>query len=122
MEVSPRRVGGRLDRLGVVLSSLCLVHCMLGLVLVAGLGLGGAFLMDPAIHRFGLVLATIIAGMGIGAGALRHGRRGPLMVAATGLGFMAAAIGVGHGVGEAVLTVIGVVLVATGHILNLRCL
>ncbi len=114
------RIRDRLDRIGVLLSCLCVIHCVLGLVLVAGLGLGASFLFDPAIHRVGLLLATIIAGVAIGMGALRHRRAAPFVVAMTGLSFMGGALAVGHGAEEAVLTVIGVALVAAGHILNLR--
>lgn len=113
-------IRGRLDRAGVALSALCLVHCVLGLVLVAGLGLGGTLLLDPDIHRWGLLLATIVAATAIGIGALRHRRMGPFVVAMTGLTFMGGALAVGHGVEEAVLTMIGVTLVATGHVINLR--
>lgn len=113
-------IRGRLDRAGVVLSALCLVHCVLGLVLVAGLGLGGTLLLDPDIHRWGLLLATIIAGVAIGIGAVRHRRAKPFVVAMTGLSFMGGALAVGHGMEEALLTMIGVTLVAAGHILNLR--
>ena len=114
------RIRDRLDRVGVVLSCLCLVHCVLGLVLVAGLGAGATFLLDPAIHKAGLLLATIVAGVAIGIGAIRHRRAAPFVVAMTGLSFMGGALAVGHGYEEAVLTIIGVILVATGHILNLR--
>lgn len=103
-----------------MLSALCLLHCVLGLVLVVGLGMGGTFLLDPDIHRWGLLLATIIAAVAIGAGAIRHRRARPFVVAMTGLTFMGGALAVGHGFEEAVLTMIGVTLVATGHILNLR--
>ena len=111
---------GRLDRAGMALSALCLVHCVLGLVLVAGLGLSGTFLLDPAIHRWGLLLAAIVAATAIGLGAIRHRRMVPFVVAMTGLSFMGGALAVGHGVEEAILTMIGVTLVATGHVLNLR--
>lgn len=113
-------IRGRLDRVGVLLSCLCLVHCVAGLVLVAGMGVGATFLLDPAIHRAGLLLATIIAGVAIGIGAIRHRRAAPFVVAMTGLTFMGGALAVGHGAEEAVLTIIGVILVAAGHILNLR--
>jgi len=111
----------RIDRVGVALSALCLLHCVLGIVLVAGLGLGGTFLLDPDIHRYGLLAATIVAGVAIGMGAIRHRRAWPFVIAMTGLTFMGGALAVGHGFEEAVLTMIGVTLVATGHILNLRC-
>lgn len=109
----------RLDRIGVALSCLCAVHCVLGLVIVAGLGLGGGLLLDPAIHRVGLLLATLVAGVAIGLGALQHRRALPFVVAMTGLTFMGGALAVDHGIEEAVLTIVGVSLVALGHVLNL---
>ncbi|RIV92342.1 MerC domain-containing protein [Aurantiacibacter xanthus] len=120
MEQRMPGIRGRFDRLGVVLSALCLVHCIAGTVLVAGMGLGATFLLDPAIHRVGLVVAVIVAGIAIGIGAVRHRRKLPFVVAMTGLSFMGGALAVGHGAEEVVLTMIGVVLVATGHVLNLR--
>ena len=110
----------RLDRMGMLLSCLCAVHCVATLVVVAALGVGGSFLLDPAIHRVGLALAMVVAGVAIGLGALRHGRRAPFVTAMTGLSFMGGALAVPHGVEEAVLTIIGVSLVALGHVLNLR--
>jgi hypothetical protein len=113
-------IRGRADRFGLMLSGLCAVHCVLGIVIVAGLGLGGGLLLDPIIHRLGLLLATIVAGVAIGLGALQHRRAAPFVVAMTGLSFMGGALAVEHGVEEAVLTIIGVSLVAVGHLLNLR--
>jgi hypothetical protein len=113
-------IRNRLDRFGVALSCLCAVHCVIGLIIVAGLGLGGGLLLDPAIHRVGLLMATLIAGVAIGLGALQHRRAAPFVVAMTGLTFMGGALAVDHGAEEAVLTVIGVSLVALGHLLNVR--
>ena len=93
----------------MLLSCLCAVHCVLGVVIVAGLGIGG-----------GLLLATVIAGVAIGIGAIQHRRPLPFVVAMTGLSFMGGGLAVQHGIEEAVLTVIGVSLVAAGHVLNLR--
>lgn len=109
-----------LDRAGILLSGACAVHCLLSIVLVSGLGVGGQFFLSPDIHRVGLVIATLIAGVAIGWGALRHRVAAPFVVAMTGLTFMGAALAVPHGVKEAVLTIIGVALVSLGHILNLR--
>ena len=120
MGSSPSLIRGRLDRAGLLLSGLCALHCVLGVIIVAGLGLGGGVFLDPAIHRVGLVLATVIAAVAIGVGAVRHRRALPFVVAMTGLSFMGGALAVGHGVEEAALTVIGVALVAAGHLLNLR--
>lgn len=113
-------IRGRLDRAGIVLSGLCVVHCVLGVVLVGVLGLGGGVLLSPAIHRVGLALALAIGLLSLGSGVLRHGRVGPLVLGGVGLALMAAALAVGHGVAEAVLTVVGVSLVATAHIRNLH--
>ena len=113
-------IRGRLDRAGMFLSCLCAVHCVLGLVLVAAFGLGSTFLLDPAIHRLGLLAATLIAGVAIGVGAIQHRRPAPFVVAMTGLSFMGGGLAVEHGVEEAVLTIIGVSLVAMGHLLNVR--
>lgn len=110
----------RLDRAGIWLSALCAVHCVLGVLLVAGIGVGGTFLLDPFFHEIGLAIAMLIVAVAIGVGAVRNGRPLPFVVAMMGLTFMGGALAVGHGTEEAVLTVIGVTLVAAGHIINLR--
>lgn len=110
----------RLDRAGIILSGLCVIHCLAGVILVGLLGLGGEALLSPAIHRVGLVLALIVGLFSLGVGMLRHGRVGPLVIGGIGLALMAGAIAVGHGLPEAVLTVMGVSLVALAHIRNLR--
>ena len=110
----------RLDRLGILLSGACAVHCLLGIVVVTVLGLGGEALLTPAIHKGGLAVAVIVGGLTLGLGALRHRRSGPLQLGVLGLALMAAAVVVGHGLPEAVLTIAGVALVALAHIRNLR--
>jgi hypothetical protein len=110
----------RLDRAGVLLSGLCALHCVLGIVLVSVLGLGGQALLAPAIHEIGLVLAIAVGAVTLGLGVARHGQTGPLVIGACGIGLMSAALFVGHGLPEAVLTIGGVALVATAHIRNLR--
>jgi len=116
--ISPIR--RRLDRAGILLSGACAVHCLLSIVLFSGLGIGGEFFLAPDIHRIGLVVATLIAGVAIGWGAMRHRVAAPFVVAMTGLTFMGGALAVPHGIKEAILTIIGVALVSLGHILNLR--
>jgi hypothetical protein len=113
-------IRNRLDGLGMMLSGLCAVHCLLGLVLVTVLGLGGGILLRPEIHQIGLALAVVIGVLTLGLSALRHGRTGPLLVGACGIALMAAAVITGHGPAEAALTIGGVALVALAHIWNLR--
>jgi hypothetical protein len=110
----------RLDRFGILLSALCAVHCVSGVVLVAVLGVSGGALLDPRIHEVGLAAAVVIGAVGLGAGALRHGRRGPLMLGVAGLALMACGLVAPHGGAEVALTIAGVTLLATGHIGNLR--
>ena len=93
---------------------------MLSVVLVSVIGLGAEALLDPAIHRIGLLLATLVAAVAIGWGAVKHRMAAPFVIAMTGLSFMGGALAVPHGLEEAVLTVIGVALVSLGHVLNLR--
>lgn len=111
---------GRLDRVGMILSGLCAVHCLAGLVVVTVMGLGGGVLLDPSIHRIGLAVALVVGGATIGIGAIRHGRRLPLAIGAFGLSLMGAALWAGHSAYEAALTIAGVALVAVAHFLNIR--
>lgn len=110
----------RLDQVGIGLAGLCAVHCLATLLVVSALGLGGHFLMAENIHRIGLLLALIVAGVAIGWGMLRHRRALPFAVASVGLGFMGWALAVPHGMNEFSLTLVGVTLVSLAHVLNLR--
>ena len=86
----------RLDRVGMVLSGLCALHCLAGVVLVTVMGLGGGILLDPSIHRVGLAIALVVGGATIGIGAIRHGRILPLALGTLGLSLMALALWTGH--------------------------
>lgn len=104
----------------MLLSGLCALHCVLGIVLVSVLGLGGEALLAPAIHEIGLMLAILVGIVTLGLGVLRHGQLAPLVIGACGIALMAAALTVGHGLPEALLTIAGVALVALAHMRNLR--
>ncbi len=110
----------RLDHVGIGLGGLCILHCLATLLIVSALGLGGHFLLAPAIHRIGLLLAVLVAAVAIGWGVVRHRRPAPFLMAIAGLAFMSGALVVPHGSAELVLTLIGVSLVSIGHVLNLR--
>jgi hypothetical protein len=113
-------IRSRLDRVGIILSGLCAVHCVLGVVVVGIFGLGGEALLSPEIHRIGLAIALAVGLISLGFGVLRHGRIAPLVIGGIGLSLMAAALFVGHGLPEAVLTILGVSLVAFAHIRNVH--
>ncbi|MFN4113288.1 MAG: MerC domain-containing protein [Sphingomonadaceae bacterium] len=111
----------RFDQIGVVLSGLCAAHCLASIVILSAFGFGGEFLLAPAIHKWGLAIALVVAGVAIGWGALQHRKAGPFVIAMTGLSFMGGALAMPHGIEESILTMIGVGLVSLGHVLNLRC-
>jgi hypothetical protein len=110
----------RLDHVGIALAGLCAVHCLATLLIVSALGLGSHFLLAESIHRTGLALAVIVAGVAIGWGFARHRRMAPLSIALAGIAFMGGALVVDHGSAELLLTLAGVTLVSAGHVLNLR--
>ncbi|MBK6802931.1 MerC domain-containing protein [Novosphingobium sp.] len=110
----------RLDRVGVLLSGLCALHCVAGLLLVAGLGLGGEVLLAPEVHRIGLGLAIVVGAITLVIGVTRHGDARPLQMGAAGIALMSVALMVGHGAAEALFTIAGVALLGWAHIRNLR--
>ncbi|WP_026325630.1 MerC domain-containing protein [Sphingomonas sp. Mn802worker] len=111
----------RLDRWAIGLSAACLVHCVATTVMVAVLSTAGGLLGNPIIHEVGLVLAILIGAVAFGKGVMAHGRPLPLLLGGAGLAMMAAAVIAPHGVhhlAETALTIVGVVVLATGHALN----
>ncbi len=62
----------------------------------------------------------VIGAIGLGFGVLRHRRFGLLVLGGSGLALMASALLVRHGPREAALTMLGVMLVASAHVLNMR--
>jgi len=109
---------GRLDRLAIGLSGLCLVHCLATAVVLAALASAGGLLGAPIIHEVGLTLAMILGAVSLGRGAVKHGFMMPCAVGALGLGVMAGALTLPHDGTEALYTMFGVGIVALGHRLN----
>nr|WP_242116530.1 MerC domain-containing protein [Sphingomonas sp. JXJ CY 53] len=111
---------GRLDRVGMLLSALCAVHCVTTIAVMALLASVGGALLHPAIHEIGLAFAVLLGIVALGAGYLRHGQRLPTAIGGIGLAIMALALTLPHGVPEAIATLSGVALLAYGHHLNRR--
>src|ERR1044072_9289817 len=88
---------GRLDRLAIGLSGLCLVHCVATAVLVLMLASAGGLLVDPRIHERGLALAIALGALGLGRGLFDHGYMMPSSIGGIGLGTMAASLTFPHG-------------------------
>ena len=108
----------RLDRLAIGLSGLCVVHCVATAVALGLLSAAGGFLGAPIIHEIGLVLAMMLGAFALGRGILEHGYMLPSAIGGLGLGVMAGALTLPHDGREAILTVVGVMILALGHRLN----
>lgn len=111
---------GMIDRLGIAVSGLCMVHCLTSAVLVAVLASAGGILLDHRIHEVGLLLAIGLGVIALGRGLLEHGFMMPAAIGSLGLGVMAGALSMPHDSGEAVYTILGVAILALGHDLNRR--
>ena len=109
---------GTLDRIAMVLSGLCFVHCLATAIVLATLSTVGGLFGNPIIHEAGLALAIILGALALGNGIMKHGRFLPPSIGALGIGAMTAALTLPHGGSEMVATMLGVVLLATGHFLN----
>jgi hypothetical protein len=101
------------------LSALCGLHCVATTLLVGVMASFSALLESPLIHEGGLVLAIIFGAIALGAGALRHGWMLPVAVGSLGLGVMAGALTRPHGPQETAYTILGVVILGLGHLLNM---
>jgi len=109
---------GRLDRIALGISGLCLVHCLGTAVLLGLISAAGQTLGAPWIHEVGLTLAMLLGAVALGRGILEHGFMMPSAVGGLGLGVMAGALTLPHDGTEAVSTVVGVLILALGHRLN----
>jgi hypothetical protein len=109
---------GRLDRIAMGISGLCLVHCLGTAVLLGLISAAGTTLGAPWIHEVGLSLAMILGAVALGKGVVEHGFMMPSAVGGLGLGVMAGALTLPHDGTEALSTVVGVMILALGHRLN----
>ena len=111
---------GRMDRMAIALSGLCLVHCLASAIFVAMLASAGGLLLDPIIHEVGLLFAIALGMLALGRGIVDHGFMMPSAVGGLGLGVMAGSLSLhGDSMGT-VYTVLGVAILALGHDLNRR--
>ena len=108
----------RLDRLAITLSGLCLVHCLATSILLALVASAGGMLGAHWVHEVGLTLAMLLGAVALGRGVLEHGFMMPSSVGGLGLGVMAGALTMPHDGTEAVVTMLGVGILALGHHLN----
>lgn len=111
----------RLDRLGMLISSACLVHCLALPLLTAllpflSLSLPG----DEWTHRVLLAMALPVTGLALFRGWRRHRAAVPTICGAAGLMMIAAGLFPGSEIAEAALTVTGGLIVVGAHLMNWR--
>ncbi len=109
-----------IDRLALGLSGLCVIHCVLSVIMVSALSFSGLFLLGPSFHEFGLVGAILLAGVALVQGFRSHRARRPAVIGVAGLSLMTLGLAVPHGLSEAAVTIVGVILIAVAHLLNAR--
>ncbi len=109
---------GAIDRVAIAVSGFCLVHCFVTALVFATFSTLGGVLGSPIIHEVGLGLAVVLGIVALGNGIMKHKRLLPLAIGGLGLGLMAAALVLPHGNFEMLLTVLGVILLASAHFLN----
>jgi hypothetical protein len=111
---------GRIDRLAIGLSGLCLVHCIGTALFFASVASVGGLFHAHWVHEVGLLLAIGFALVALVRGVFAHGFLLPFGVGCFGLGMMGGALALPHGGDEMLATMIGVAIVAFGHNLNQR--
>ena len=83
---------GRLDRLAIAVSGLCVAHCFATAMLLGLLASAGGIFESPIFHEVGLGLAILLGAVALGHGAVVHGFMMPAAVGALGLGVMTGAL------------------------------
>ena len=118
----PQRDSSLLDRIAMGLSGLCLVHCVLGFLLVSLFALSGGWL-DHRVHILGLALAMPLAAVALWRGFRQHGQAPIGLLGLIGLAAMTESLIVDPGgITEIAVSMAGVSLLATAHWRNLRAL
>ena len=117
---------GRLDRLGIILSGICIIHCLaLPLLLAALPFLGESFFGGHGFHEWLLVAVVPVSLVALGFGYRRHGDANVLKLGGAGLALLAFAtygyrlIGLSED-WERLISIAGGLIHATGHLLNFR--
>ncbi|MBL6749815.1 MAG: MerC domain-containing protein [Nevskia sp.] len=117
---------GRLDRLGIVLSGICIVHCLALPLLLAALPLvGGSVFGGHAFHEWLLVAVVPVSLVALGFGYRRHGDANVMRLGGAGLALLCFATYGYRLVGlsedwERAISIVGGLIHAAGHVLNFR--
>ena len=113
-----------LDRVGICLSALCIIHCLLtpaALILLPSLNL---FVFEESFHRLAVMVILPVAILALLPGLLSHGRPAPILAGFVGAALvLTAVIELGHvhgSLAEITLSILGSVVLIFSHVLNLR--
>lgn len=109
------------DRVGIVASSLCAVHCIATALLVGVSGISSLF-ADERVEVAFCVCAVSVALFALVRGWRRHRSRMPGCVGSCGIVLLLTArcAPLGSSMAEATLSVAGGALLTTAHVLNIR--
>ena len=110
-----------LDRSAIGLSGLCVVHCLGTSLLLTGLTAAGG-IWSHNVHAIGLAVALPIAALALIRGVMAHRQGWPIALGIIGLATMAGSLLLPHGSTEIAVSLTGVLLLGTAHLLNLRWL
>lgn len=115
----------QLDRLAILLSGVCVLHCLLtpaalALLPLLTLGIGG----EDHFHELMLWVVLPVSTLGLGLGWRQHRHNGILLLGVASMALLAFAGTWGHHhlphAAEAALTVVGSLSLAAAHVLNFR--
>jgi hypothetical protein len=110
------------DRAAIGVSLLCLVHCLLLPIALALLPAAAGWLDVPeGFHLLAVGVAIPVSAIAIVAGYRRHGILIPGVMAVIGLSLISLGAFAGfRNIAETIVTVLGSLFLATGHLYNWR--
>ena len=122
----PANNQGRLDAIAVVLSGVCMLHCLaLPLLLTISPILNVTLLSETVFHMLLLVFILPISVIALKIGCRSHKDKLTLVLGAVGLSILTITAFFGHQLfglnGERILTSLGGLILACAHVQNYRC-
>ncbi|MBT3134440.1 MerC domain-containing protein [Alteromonas sp. ALT199] len=119
------------DRLAMILSSLCVIHCLLTPILLISIPAlaSVSILNDETFHQILLFFVLPIGAFALSVGYLHHRSKWVVLAGAFGLTLLSSPLlvewlGLGHEVlgenGEVIITVIASSIIVSAHIVNYR--
>ncbi|WP_231129168.1 MerC domain-containing protein [Alteromonas mediterranea] len=119
------------DKIAMILSSLCVIHCLLTPILLISIPAlaSVSILNDETFHQILLFFVLPIGAFALSMGYLHHRSKWVVLAGATGLTLLSSPllvewVGLGHEVlgeyGEFLITVIASFIIVSAHIANYR--